>query len=108
MVLRKVRFTPQKATELANKINDSMDAVNAGMWDLRKSHSKSVPDWLSGIDGSGTSRAELPRGGGDVESKPTANPRSCASLGLLQGACGRCFRAADPRGNPPLPARNRG
>ena len=27
---------------------------------------------------------------------------------IIQGACGRYFRSADPRGNPPLPARNSG
>ena len=34
--------------------------------------------------------------------------KSTASRGLLQGARGRYFRAIDPRGNPPLSARDRG
>ena len=72
------------------------------------------PGSAAGLDGRGTissrdnSPGELARGGRDVGSKPTANPRSTASRGLLQGARGRYFRAIDPRGNPPLSARDRG
>ena len=74
----------------------------------------SSPGSAAGLDGRGTigsrdsSPGELARRGRDVGSKPTANPRSTASLRLLQGVCGRYFRAADPRGNPPLSARDRG
>ena len=43
----------------------------------------------TGIHRSGISPTGFARRGQDVGSRPTANPRSAASFGLLQGTCGR-------------------
>ena len=74
-----------------------------------RSHALSAPahHHTAGGDGhSASSYAATERvtgGSRDVGGRSPAGSRSAASLGLLQRACRRHLRAADPRSHPPLP-----